>query len=84
MDTDNVQLAILIGNIFSRVQELKVMLQQMAENCECQGEFRLTHQSNAGEITPLVMHIDGTDFTMMTDQPGKFRLDISGSSLWLE
>ena len=85
MDDDFGELVATVGNLFSRVQELKCLLHRMSENQQCQGELHLTHTANNGVETPLVIHIDGTDFMMLpADQCGKFRVEVSGLSIWFE
>jgi len=85
MNEEYSKLALVVGNLFSRVQELNTILHQLAEKGVCQGELLLTHCACNGETTPLSIHIDGTDFTLMlADESRDFRLDIGGMALNVE
>jgi len=85
MNEEYGQLVMVAGNLFSRIQELNALLNQMVAEGHYQGELRLTHRSADGQDTDLYIHIDGTDFTMMPGgQVETFRLDVSGLSARLE
>ena len=58
------KLAFVVGNLFSRVQELNALLND-PRTFHRQGELLLTHCACNGETTPLSIHIDGLDFTLM-------------------
>ncbi len=85
MNEEYHKLAFVVGNLFSRVQELNAILHQLAGTGACQGELLLTHCACNGETTPLSIHIDGLEFTLMlADESRDFRLDIGGIALNIE
>lgn len=75
----------LTGSLFSRVQELKQLLDKFAEDGKYQGEMHLTHQLANGDVTRLAIHIDGVEFSMMpTEADSGFRFDVSGLNAHIE
>jgi hypothetical protein len=85
MNTEYDQIVIVAGTLFSRVQELRALLQELKGRNHCQGEFRMFHRAADGKETELIVYVDGLSFTMMpSDQANSFRLDSSDSALWLE
>ncbi len=79
------RLVYLAGSLFSKAQELNTILRQMEATGQYQGEIHLTHRGADGGTTRLLIHIDGTDFTLMPDDTETgFRLDLSGLSVRLE
>ena len=79
------KLTYLAGSMFSKAQELRALLREMAAEGQHQGEIHLTYQPLEGQPERLVIHIDGDEFTMMRDDStADFRLDLNDSSLHIE
>lgn len=79
------RLVYLAGSLFSKTQELNALLRHFEATGQHQGEIHLTHRGANGETTQLLIHIDGTDFTLMPDDSETgFRLDLSGLTVRLE
>lgn len=79
------RLIFLLGTLFSKSQALNVLLRELAESNECQGELSLTCQNAEGQSSRLVVYIDGTEVTIMPDdRDADFRLDISNQRISLE
>lgn len=79
------RLVYLAGSLFSKAQELNAILRRLEATGQNQGELHLTHRTADGETTQLLIHIDGSEFTMMPDDSDTgFRLDLSGLSVRLE
>ncbi len=79
------RLVYLAGSLYSKAQELNTILRRMEATGQFQGEIHLTHRGAEGETTQLMIHVDGTDFTLMPDDSETgFRLDLSGMTVRLE
>ncbi|MEP7287326.1 MAG: hypothetical protein ABI947_16340 [Chloroflexota bacterium] len=85
MSDEQDRLIYLAGSLYSKSLELKKLLHKLEETEAPHGEIRLSHRSADGESVTLLIHIDGTEFTMMPENsdPG-FRLDISDLSIKIE
>jgi len=80
MREDNSQIALIAGSLFSRLEELRLLLTQLEESGCCRREFEMVHRANDGTETKLVIHIEGLMFTMMPiEKDTALRLDISNS-----
>jgi len=79
------QLIYLAGTLYSKTQALHRLLQEIAETDEHQGELRISHRDSDGRLVNLLVHVDGTDFSMTPDDSDmNFRLDLSGNSVYIE
>ena len=85
MNADYNQVAFVAGSLFTRIQELRALLQELRTNGRCQGECHIFYRAADGQETELLIHIDGECFSMMpVDHADGFRLDASDMSLWLD